>query len=197
MIPAEGSGPLAHYPAEGRLEALYLTPSKLTNGLPAGHPFVVVTTISGNPGSKIEWPPSASVLTSAFNTVRLLVTNDTELPLLELRIPIKVSYGLAPNQTVYNSHLATIRLDPGAGNQRVIYIVNQVSEGGVLEFGEVAMASEIGDPRMRPVRITKPQNVVFQFGLLSPFEPAHEEAPPKKPSQTVPDVSEDRARSAN
>jgi hypothetical protein len=96
-----------------------------------------------------------------------------------------------PNQRKVDSNIITIRLDPGTNNRRVIYILNQISDGGLLKVGDTAMAIKLGDSIMRNVRITKPQDFIFQMGFLTPFKTSAKEIVThnKKTHEKNPNVS--------
>ena len=146
-----------------------------------------ISIMSGTPGSKIEWPKSASPF--GLRGTSCEITNDTAFALLELTIPFQANYGSPPNQRFWDSNLITIRLDQGASNRRTFYIFNRFSDGGGLSFYDTATAFKLGDSIKKKVRIVRPENPVFQGALLFPFVSPPEEAvplPKKRPNNNTP-----------
>jgi hypothetical protein len=172
-------------PPEGIIEARFLSPAALTNGIQDGHPFLTPIFMHGSHGSKINWPVSATPRALSGNILE--ITNDTGGTIFELTIPIRVVYGSAPNQRTFDSNIIITRLDPGLSNHRVIYILNQSPDGGSLNVNDIATAMKLGDSVMKKVRITKPQSFISALGLIIPFTPIPEE--PKKKPQKKPHVS--------
>jgi hypothetical protein len=121
------------YPPEGHLNVLYLYPHTFAAGSPSQ---LGVSSVFGMPGAPMPWPKSDSI---SWDFCTLLeITNDTAFPLRELTIPVHVAYGMEPNIHHLDMTLATVRIDPGSNNRRMIYVVNLAPEGGTMVMGTVA-----------------------------------------------------------
>jgi hypothetical protein len=166
------------YPADGKIEVLYLTAQVLA---PTAQSSLVIATDIGTPGVKINWPKAASgfLLGTLFE-----ITNDTSIPLTELTIPFRISYGARSNNRLIDKTLTITRLDPGHANRRAFYVVNQTPEGGAVTLGAyVGSATKDGDQVVRRIHITVPTSLIPQIALFMPFVAAPEGAssPKKRP----------------
>ena len=139
-------------PADRELEVFFATPEAMQNGVTTGgnpkHFPPAVPIQSFAPGSKIDWPKSAS--SSPFSKVAPVfdIINDTDGPLLDLIIPIQASYGSPPLTKVLENNIVITRLEAGAEKRRSIVIFNKSPDGGAISFGNLGQAH-------RPGRIPK------------------------------------------
>jgi hypothetical protein len=170
------------FPPEGAIHVFYVTPEAMANGVPNDGMFpsaVSVQKMTGNPGTKINWPPSPSPF-SKFAPV-LDITNDTGGPLLDLVIPIRVAYGSPPLQRILDNNLILIRLEAGASNRHSIVIFNRSPDGAGMSFGDVATAHRPGAAQ-KEVKLIKPlSNPISQLVMLTPFQPEGIPIPKDRP----------------
>lgn len=144
------------FPAEGRVEVLFLSSEEqLLNGAAEGVRRVVTSIMAGPPGTKINWPKPKKPSQWGTPAARIEITNDITGggPLFDFTLPIHVGLGMAPNNRTVDSNLILIRLDSGASNRRVLYVANGFGETIGVTFGYVAFARKSDSPEMKQVKI--------------------------------------------
>jgi hypothetical protein len=159
-------------PPEGEVNVVVFSPEELSKG----GQRLVLGKQTGSIGSTIEWIPKSRFL----NSYRCEITNDTKGPLLNAIIPFHVTFAtLGTNEKDTKTYyLQLVRLDQGAPNRLVVYFRNISSKLAFIVVGDHGQASTTDESRMRPIRVSKPIDILDQIIGIPPLSP-----PPQEPAK--------------
>jgi hypothetical protein len=143
------------------LSVAVLSPERLLNVTTGDLPFQRIT---GDEGSKINWPKSLPSMPPSW---LCQIINDTSSPLLNVSLFVNIRYG---DEEGRDYRFSIPRLDIGPSNKMDLYFLNASSDGGSAQFRKASIATPLGKSQQK-IPVTMPEGWFNQAIFLLPALP--------------------------